>query len=262
MSTASSNTDETAARSRYNVPWNPWLAVAATLFIYVFAQVAAIQVVAVYPALQHWTAKATDDWLTNDVIAQFLYVLLAELLTFLLIRIFLRIYRTSLSVVGLVKPKLEDISYALSGLVIYFPIYIAAATLISSLVPSLNVNQQQQLGFNAATGSLQLILVFVSLVILPPIVEEIVFRGFLYTSLRKKLPVVSAALATSLLFAAPHLLEGQGGGLLWIAGIDTFILSLVLCWLRQKTDRLYAGMGLHALKNFSAFASLFIFHVH
>jgi hypothetical protein len=95
---------------------------------------------------------------------------------------------------------------------------------------------------------------------LPPFAEEIMFRGFLFSGLKKKLPVIWAALFTSLLFAVPHLLESGSGGLLWIAGIDTFILSMVLCWLRQKTDRLYAGMGLHALKNFIAFATLYLLH--
>ncbi|MGH7237402.1 MAG: CPBP family glutamic-type intramembrane protease [Candidatus Saccharimonadales bacterium] len=47
-----------------------------------------------------------------------------------------------------------------------------------------------------------------------------------------------------------------------MAGVDTFILSTVLCYLREKTGRLYAGIGVHALKNFVAFAALFLFHVH
>jgi CAAX protease family protein len=263
MSNVSSNTPKTAAQKpKYTVPWNPWLAVGAVLFIYVFTQFVGIELVAIYPALRHWSGTVTNNWLSNDIFAQFFYVLIAEILTVTLVWWFLRIFKSSLRVIGLVKPKLEDIGYALSGLVIYFPAYIGIVTLLSNLIPALNVNQTQQIGFQNPGGILQYILVFISLVILPPIAEEIVFRGFLYTSLRKKLPVVWAALFTSLLFAAPHLLEGGSGGLLWIAGIDTFILSLTLCWLRQKTDRLYAGMGLHALKNFVAFASLYLIHVH
>jgi membrane protease YdiL (CAAX protease family) len=263
MSTATSNPPEAAPKKpNYWVPWNPWLAVGAVVFIYIFTQLVGIQLVAIYPAIKHWSSTVTNDWLTNDIFAQFFYVLIAEAMTLGLVWWFLRVFKTSLRVIGLVKPKLEDILFALSGLVIYFPAYIGIVTLISSLIPALNVNQTQQIGFQNPGGTLQYVLVFISLVILPPIVEEIIFRGFLYTSLRKKLPIVWAALLTSLIFAAPHLLEGGSGGLLWIAGIDTFILSLVLVWLRQKTDRLYAGMGLHALKNFVAFASLYLFHMH
>jgi membrane protease YdiL (CAAX protease family) len=96
-------------------------------------------------------------------------------------------------------------------------------------------------------------------VVLPPVVEETVFRGFLFTGIRNRLKPVAAALITSLLFAVPHLLEsGQSGSLLWVAGIDTFTLSLVLCYLRHKTDSLWPGIFLHALKNGIAFVALYV----
>ena len=89
------------------------------------------------------------------------------------------------------------------------------------------------------------------------------FRGFLYSGLKKSLPKAWAVFLTCLLFAIPHLLEGVGGGPLWSAGLDVFVLSLTLIWLREKTGRIYAGMGLHALKNFIAFIELYpIIHFH
>jgi len=258
---SSSNAEPAKVRVGPAVPWNPWLAVATVVFLYIFTQFVGVQIVAIYPFTKHWSDAITTTWLTNNIFAQFFYVLIAEVLTLLLLWLFLHLFKVTFRIIGLVKPKLVDIAYALTGLAIYFPAYIVIATVLSRYI-GLNTNQQQQIGFNTATGGLQWGLVFFSLVILPPIVEEIVFRGLLYTSLRKKMTVVWAAVATSALFAAPHLLEGGSSGLLWIAAVDTFVLSLVLCWLRQKTGRLYAGMGLHALKNFIAFASLFIFHVH
>jgi membrane protease YdiL (CAAX protease family) len=53
----------------------------------------------------------------------------------------------------------------------------------------------------------------------------------------------------------------ESGGLLYIAGLDTFILSLFLIYLREKTDGLWASMALHALKNGVAFVALFVLHV-
>ena len=55
-----------------------------------------------------------------------------------------------------------------------------------------------------------------------------------------------------------HLAEGGAAGPLWIGFIDTFILSLVLCYLRVKTGSLWAGITLHALKNGIAFVALFV----
>jgi membrane protease YdiL (CAAX protease family) len=72
------------------------------------------------------------------------------------------------------------------------------------------------------------------------------------------MPFIRAALLTSALFAVPHLLEGNGS-LLWIGGMDTFVLSLALCYLREKTGSLWAPVALHMLKNGVAYLALFVF---
>jgi membrane protease YdiL (CAAX protease family) len=143
---------------------------------------------------------------------------------------------------------------------LYYISYLVIVSVAGALVPALNVDQAQELGFNPI-GTGELILTFISLVILPPIVEETLMRGFLYTSLKKRLTKVNAALITSVIFAAAHLQFGSGAPLLWVAAIDTFVLSLFLVYLREKTGSLWASMTLHALKNGVAFASLFIFHL-
>jgi membrane protease YdiL (CAAX protease family) len=124
----------------------------------------------------------------------------------------------------------------------------------------INLDQKQELGFDAVVGTIERLMAFVSLVVLPPIVEEVMFRGFLFAGLRKKLPFPAVALLVSLIFASLHLLEGSGG-LLWVAGIDTFVLSLVLCYVREKTGNLWAGIAVHMLKNCVAFLYLYVFVV-
>lgn len=72
--------------------------------------------------------------------------------------------------------------------------------------------------------------------------------------------IVSATLITSVLFGLPHLLTGKEG-ILWVAMIDTFALSLILCFLREKTGSLYASILVHALKNTVAFGAIFVLHI-
>ena len=127
--------------------------------------------------------------------------------------------------------------------------------------PGLNVNQQQDIGFTNVHGAGALILTFISLVILPPLAEEIMVRGFLYSTLKKAMPALSAVLLTSALFAAAHLPEGGAAGPLYIAALDTFVLSLVLIYLREKTGSLWGSITLHATKNGIAFVALFALHV-
>jgi membrane protease YdiL (CAAX protease family) len=86
-------------------------------------------------------------------------------------------------------------------------------------------------------------------------------RGFLFTSLLKPAAVhLRRDLSPVVLFAAAHLQIGSGAPLLWTAAIDTFILSLVLCYLRYKTGSLWPGIFLHMLKNLLAFLVIFVFH--
>ena len=144
----------------------------------------------------------------------------------------------------------------LGGFAAYFVLYIVGLVIAKALVPSLNLEQEQEIGFSTNTQGAALLPVFISLVILPPITEEIVARGFLFGGLRTKLPFAVAATITSVLFAAAHLGEASEG-LLWIAAVDTFILSLVLCYLREKTGSLWPSIGVHALKNGLAFIVLF-----
>ena len=243
------------------LPWSPWIAVVFVVVVYFVSQFVSGLLVSIYPALHHWSLVQANDWLNNNVLAQFLYVLIAESLTFGGIYAFMRARKVSLKAIGLRRPRWSDALYGLGMLPLYYLSYIVLVAIATQIAPSLNINQQQQIGFSGAHGVALLIVTFISLVILPPLVEEIMMRGFLYTSLKKGLPKVGAALVTSVIFASAHLQAGSGAPLLWIAAIDTFTLSLFLVYLREKTDGLWASMTLHALKNGIAFISLFILHL-
>jgi membrane protease YdiL (CAAX protease family) len=250
-----------SATSSAPVPWSPLGGVLYATLVYFAAQFSAsIFLVEVLRSLR-WSKPRVDDWFANSVAAQFWFVLLAEALTFGAIWWFLRARKAGLRNIGLRRLHWKDIGFALLGFVSYFVVYAVILSVVSNLVPSLNVSQPQDIGFQNATGALSLVLTFISLVILPPLVEEIVFRGFVFGGIRNKLPFVWAALGTSLLFASAHLQIGSGKPLLWVAAIDTFTLSMVLCYLRERTKGLWAGIFVHALKNGIAFVSLFLIHV-
>lgn len=244
-----------------SVPWGPLASVAYAVLVYFAAQFIAGLVLYIFALLRGWNEAQINDWLGNSVIAQFWYVLLAEVLTFGAIWWILRLYKARIGALGWNRLRLQHVGMALAGFALYFVGYAMLLTLVTHLVPGINTDQKQELGFDNVAGTTALVLTFVSLVILPPLIEETVFRGFVYTGLRNTLKPVTAALATSLLFAVAHLQLGSGKPPLWIASFDTFSLSLVLCYLRQKSDSLWPGVLLHALKNGVAFVSLFILHL-
>lgn len=155
------------------------------------------------------------------------------------------------------KPQVKDATMAVFGFVIYFALLVALTGVAAALF-NIDVNQKQELGYDNVIGAREKIMALISLVILPPIVEETIFRGFLFTGLRKKLNFAFAAILTSLLFGSLHLLASSSGPL-WIAGIDTFAMSLVLCYLREKTGVLWASIAIHFAKNSIAFLFLYVF---
>jgi membrane protease YdiL (CAAX protease family) len=242
--------------------WHTWIGVTVALGALFGSQlVIEFVIVSAVVNIKGWSLNRTSNWLNNNVTVQFIFVLLAETLTVYLIYLYLKRYKGAFRQIGIRKPNWLDPIYGLCGLPAYLLIYFITLGIITHFVPSLNVNEKQQLGFTGAHGSIELILTFISLVILPPIAEEIVFRGLIFTSLKKKLPMWGAVIITCLLFAAGHLPEGGSAGPLYIAAIDTFSLSLVLIYLREKTGGLWSSMTLHALKNTIAFVALFALHL-
>ena len=238
------------------VKWNPWVGVLLVFLIYILSQVVGL-VTLIYPVLNHFSAARTSSWLNHSIYAQFFYVVIVELFTIGSVLMLLKWFKVDKKVIGLRKPNIKDPLYALIAAPIYYVIYVIAIVILTTLISGLNVTQAQNVGFNNVHGVAELIVTLISLVILPPLAEEILVRGFLYSSLKKGLPQITAAIVTSVIFASAHLPEGVGG-LLWVGFVDTFILSMVLIYLREKTNGLYSGMILHALKNGVAFYVLYL----
>ncbi|QQS17929.1 CPBP family intramembrane metalloprotease [Candidatus Saccharibacteria bacterium] len=239
--------------------WRPLPAVLWTLFLYIAPQVAAASILVFILSALGWSSERATDWLQNAVSAQFYYILVAELLTLSGIYWLLRTHRKTWKHLGLISLRLADVWKAVQGFGAYVVVYIVVASVVGALIPSLDVEQEQQIGFEAARSGIDLLLVFSGLVMLAPLAEEIVFRGYLFTSLRSKFSFLYATLITSTLFGAAHLQFGSGEPLLWIAAIDTAVLSGVMCYMREKTGSLWPAIFIHAMKNMVAFSYLFLF---
>jgi len=225
--------------------------------VFFVSQIVAAVLIGLYPAVQDWTDAQATAWLTDSVAAQFFYVLFAEIIAITLVFQLLKAAKVTKARIGLIRPHIKDVGYALIAYGLYFITYLIIILTARALLPSLDVDQEQQIGFETAYSNLQLMMTFASLVILPPLAEEIMFRGFLFTSLRAKFRLRYAIIITSILFGIAHLQFGADAPLLWVAGIDTFVLSCFLCYLRERTGSLWPSIFLHAIKNGVAFTLLF-----
>lgn len=87
--------------------------------------------------------------------------------------------------------------------------------------------------------------------VIAPICEELLFRGFMFTSLRNLWGPWPAAVLTGLIFGAVHTASAPAADLLPLA-----MLGFVLCLLYRATGSLYPCIALHAVNNCLAFRNL------
>ena len=154
-------------------------------------------------------------------------------------------------------PTWTDIGMSLVGFVAQLVLSMLLVGLFN-LFPWFDMEQAQDVGYNALNGGLDRVVAFISLVVIAPIAEEIIFRGWLYGKLRRKFSermsniggMILAILLVSLLFGLVHMQ--------WNVGVNVFAMSVVLCGLREITGTIYSGILVHMLKNGMAFYFLYV----
>lgn len=159
---------------------------------------------------------------------------------------------TSLKELGLTKlMSWTEIGVALAGMVTYFILTAVLLIAVRELLPAFDLEQTQDIGISIPRPGIEMALAFLLLVAVGPIVEEVLFRGYLYGKLRTRgVPFWLTTLVVSVLFGLAHMQ--------WNVGIDTFALSIVMCATREITGSLWPSILMHMMKNGIAFYFLFV----
>jgi membrane protease YdiL (CAAX protease family) len=98
------------------------------------------------------------------------------------------------------------------------------------------------------TSPSELALALTTILIYAPLIEEILFRGYLQNFLKRYLGAEAAILLTALCFACFHYSASQGlGNISLITSLFTFALFLGFIYERQRS--LYASISLHVTFN-------------
>lgn len=93
------------------------------------------------------------------------------------------------------------------------------------------------------------------LVVLTPISEEILFRGFLYNFLKRIFPMKGSLILSSVVFAFFHFDTIQGySNFSFLVALTT--LGMFLAWIYEREGSLWAPIGLHAFFNFVTVLSI------
>lgn len=221
--------------------WGPWDGLGIAVVAYILPQIVAVLV-----------ASGLHLNIEDQSFGTIIITSLIEILSLGVVMGYVRSKSPSLAALGLRLKRVVTVFWAIPTYVAYFIVTALSISWISRIFPKFNADESQNIPFSTSmAGPLRLGIVFFILVLLVPITEEIMFRGFLYKGFKKKVGPVYAAVVTSALFGLAHFQ--------WNISIDTCILSFFLIYLYEKTESLWPSIALHAIKNSLAFLVLFIY---
>ena len=193
-------------------------------------------------------------WSVNENMAQTICMVISYALALLILaavakKFFgVRISRDGLGLRGL--PTWTDILLSPVGYIVSLLGAVAVMFVMQLFLPAIDWTQTQDVGFNNVVSSADRMVTFVALVILAPLMEELIFRGYLYGRLRSKMSALPAIILVSVLFGFMH---GQ-----WNVGIVVGVMSVILCIAREMTGTIYAGILMHMIRNGVAFYMLYV----
>lgn len=185
----------------------------------------------------------------GDTMATFALTAVNSVASLAIIALYLRKYGVGLSALGL--RRFSPGKAVLMVLGIYFAfglLVIGLFSLVDLLFPGFNPDEPQTNDFTSPENATALKLSFIALVVFPPIVEEIVFRGILFPAFSRRFGYVFGAVISSILFGLAH---GQLN-----VGIYTLVLGLLLCWMYVRLKSIIPGILFHALNNYLAFTTI------
>ncbi len=144
---------------------------------------------------------------------------------------------------GLRKPGFSP-AFVFTAYTIGILILIPASVLNSFLLRLFSLTPET----NPAIGILMTVknplvylLLFLQVIFVAPLAEELFFRGFLFAWLRSRLSFPAAAIFLSLIFALMHQASADA--------LPLFILSLILCFVYERTGNLWNSILIHGIHN-------------
>jgi membrane protease YdiL (CAAX protease family) len=239
-------------KNQYKINKRKWLmALALPLWIYFGFLLSSGVVVFLLLLLRDFDVPVDriDQTLLQTILSAVVYLMMA----FIVIGLpwLIKKSKTNRHDLGLSRlPTWLDIFITPAGFIIYVFLSAILISVAIWIFPIIDIKEAQEIGFNNISQNYEYLLSFLTLVIIAPVIEEVLFRGYFFSKLKKYIPVWASIIIVSVTFGLIH---GQ-----WNLAIDTFALSIVLCVLRQITGSLWSPILLHMVKNGIAYYILFI----
>lgn len=139
---------------------------------------------------------------------------------------------------------LKGSGFALAGLAVAFTLYPTIEALLKPLGVGMFWGSTATSYLRSSTG-IDLALTLSLAILIGPIAEEVVFRGYLLTAfVQRKMNLVVAYLLSALIFTSAHVFVGPG------TMVFIFFWSFIPAFLLLRFGNLYPGILFHILNNF------------
>ena len=165
-----------------------------------------------------------------------------------LLVIHLRVSKLSLKDVG-IRGVLtgKGILYAIVGWVIIFFIYYGVDAILSRVGIDMFWRGESDSKLLSISSPWDWVILIIGPVILSPITEEMIFRGYVFGTLLQRLGVFNSMIIAALIFASVHVFFGPG------LMVYIFLSSFVTAYIYWKLRTLYPCILLHFLINLWAY---------
>ena len=240
---------DTIAPSPDNPPWNGWMAIGVWIMSIVFIVIFPLLFIA--PYLIQQKANLLDQAALTELLTKDKTSILIQLIAIIPAHIF------TLLVAWLVVTRFKKYSFRemlgwqLNGFKIWHAFVITVfffglAIALKSVFPE-QENEMDKL-INSSRAAVYLVAFFATFT--APIVEEVVYRGVLYSALQRRFGIILAVSFVTILFAAIHIPQYSSNNVPDYAAIIVLVmLSLILTMIRVKTKNLLPCIILHTVFN-------------
>lgn len=230
------------------VPWKPYEALLVFILPFVVLPVLALISLGIlsnfYPPVDAYLSLLDS----GDPRASFSLVIFDALMSYILIGFYLKKYNASWRDLGFRRFSVWRAVVTVALMLVVFIIGIELIyQLVQFLMPGFDPNQAQENEFTGAAPQFKLFSLL-ALVIFPPLVEEAIFRGFMFPAFSKRLGLIGGAIGSSILFGLAHMQAN--------IVVYTFFIGLVLCFLYARTKSIIPGIILHMINNYLAYMAI------
>jgi uncharacterized protein len=206
-------------------------------------------------AFEHLIKKILGTPAIDKRASMVLDTVLMDIIVFLFILYFVVVkYKQRITALGIsLKNIMKNLWIALSGYIAFLPILAIIFSSVIFAAKALNYTPAPEpiyeLVFKEQRPVL-LTIISVMVVFFGPVIEEIFFRGFLYSALKKSLNMTKAMVISAFIFSLLHT------NVLGFAPI--MALGVFLAYLREKTGSLIPSIVVHIIHNTALTGVMFL----